>query len=50
MLLIPVMPARRRNISVVVNSSDKVKTYGFGLGARLTGYQVELYSRSQPCI
>jgi len=26
-------PSKRRNISVVVNSSDKVKTYGFGLGA-----------------
>lgn len=25
-------PNKRRNISVVVNSSDKVKTYGFGLG------------------
>jgi hypothetical protein len=25
--------AKRRNISVVVNSSDKVKTYGFGIGA-----------------
>ena len=26
-------PGKRRNISVVVNSSDKVKTYGFGLSA-----------------
>ncbi len=25
-------PNKRRNLSVVVNSSDKVKTYGFGLG------------------
>lgn len=25
-------PNRRRNISVVINSTDKVKTYGFGLG------------------
>jgi outer membrane receptor protein involved in Fe transport len=25
--------SKRRNISVVVNSTDKVKTYGFGLGA-----------------
>ncbi|MGC4104682.1 TonB-dependent receptor [Ferruginibacter sp.] len=25
--------AKRRNISVVVNSPDKVKTYGFGIGA-----------------
>jgi outer membrane receptor protein involved in Fe transport len=32
-------PAKRRNISVVVNSSDKVKTYGFGLSA---DYQLPL--------
>lgn len=25
-------PNRRRNISVVINSTDKVKTYGFGIG------------------
>lgn len=25
-------PAKRRNISVVLNTDDKVKTYGFGLG------------------
>ena len=31
--------AKRRNISVVVNSSDKVKTYGFGLSA---DYQLPL--------